>query len=74
MCTVWEDICGFEEFEESWEVTTWNTRDITAEFIGCEETIKTEIKQEINLYLVDPITIESELGSKSSSSKLNVKN
>jgi len=45
----------------------------TTEFIDCGETIKTEIKQEIDLNLVDPLSVESELEAESSDCKETIK-
>ena len=50
-----------------------NTGDITSEFIDCGETIKSEIKEEIDSNLDDPISVEPELEAESVDRKETIK-
>ena len=64
-----EDYIG--PIEKSQDET--KTGDITSEFIDCGETIKYEIKQEDDLILDDPISVESELEAESIDCKETIK-
>ena len=64
-------MCSLKSHEKLQDET--NTGDITSEFIDCGETIKNEIKEEVDLYLNDPISVESELEAESIDCKETIK-